>query len=83
MSTGISRWLDEKGNNLVYIYGSRDTWSACRVIVSSKVNAKSFLIPNGNHFEARVKNMPADMKAEFAAAVKKLLGLRADLSALK
>lgn len=79
----ISRWLDERGNNLLYIYGSRDTWSACRVMPSDKVNAKSFLLPNANHFEARVKNMPPEMKAEFAAAVKKILGMEADLGALK
>jgi hypothetical protein len=38
----ISRWLDEKGNNFLYIYGSRDTWSACWVMGSGKVNAKTF-----------------------------------------
>jgi len=79
----VSNWLDEKGNDLLYIYGSRDTWSACRVMVSNKVNSKSFLLPGADHFEARVKNMPASMKAEFAIEVKKRLGMDADLDALK
>jgi hypothetical protein len=79
----VSRWLDEKGNNLLYIYGSRDTWSACRVIVSDKVNAKSFLIPDANHFEARVKNMPPHMQAQFVTVVKKMLDVDVNLDALK
>lgn len=79
----IINWLNEKGNNLLYIYGSRDTWSACRVMVSDKVNAKSFMIPNANHFEARVKNMPPSMKEEFAEAVSKMLGVKVDIEVLK
>ena len=79
----LSRWLDEKGNNILYIYGSTDTWSACRVIVSGKVNSKSFYISNANHFEARVKNMPAEMQMDFARSIKELLNINADLQALK
>jgi hypothetical protein len=47
------------------------------------VNAKSFLLPGADHFEARVKNMPVEMKSEFAASVKKMLGIDANLDALK
>ena len=79
----VSRWLDEKGNDILYIYGSRDTWSACQLIVSGNVNSKSYVIPNANHFEARVKNMPVEMQKDFAASVSKMLGIGADVSALK
>ena len=79
----ISKWLDEKGDNILYIYGSRDTWSACRVIVSPKVNSKSFMIPNANHFEARVKNMSTEMRADFAASIMKLLGTEVNLEGIK
>jgi hypothetical protein len=79
----VSRWLDEKGNNILYVYGSIDTWSACRVIVSNKVNSKAYMIPNANHFKARVKNMPEEMKRDFAESVKKLIGVDADLGVLK
>src|SRR4029079_558507 len=54
----VHAWLNEKGNNMLYIYGGRDTWSACRVIVSDRVNSKSFMVPNANHFQARIRNMP-------------------------
>lgn len=76
-------WLDEKGNDILYIYGSRDTWSACRVIVSDKVNSKTFMIPGANHFEARIKNMPATMKEDFAISLGKMLKLEVDLRKLR
>jgi hypothetical protein len=78
----LGQWLEEKGNNMLYIYGSRDTWSACRVIVSDKTNAKSFLLPGANHFDARVKNMPKQMQQEFAEAVSKMLNMPVNLHAL-
>jgi hypothetical protein len=41
------------------------------------------MIPGANHYVARVKNMPPDLQNEFAASLKKILGLQADLGALK
>ena len=79
----VHAWLDEKGNNMLYIYGGRDTWSACRVIVSGRVNSKSFMIPGANHFHARVRNMSPDMRKDFAASLQQLLNVEVDLNALK
>ncbi len=79
----VHNWLDENGNNMLYIYGSRDTWSACRVIVSDKVNSKTFMVPGANHYEARIKNMPAAMREDFATSLKKLIQLDVDLGKLK
>ncbi|HYK45730.1 MAG TPA: S28 family serine protease [Parafilimonas sp.] len=79
----VHAWLNEKGNNMLYIYGGRDTWSACRVIVSNRVNSKSFMIPGANHFQARVRNMPPDMRKDFAASLQQLLNVEVDLDALK
>jgi hypothetical protein len=79
----VNQWLYEKGNDILYIYGSWDTWSACRVIVSNKVNSKSYLIANANHFQARIKNMPAEMQRDFASTISKMINLNVDLNALK
>ncbi|MDB5197002.1 MAG: hypothetical protein JWP88_1373 [Flaviaesturariibacter sp.] len=80
---GVLHWLETTGNDILYIYGSIDTWSAGRVIPSGAVNAKSFVIPGANHYVARVKAMPEPMKQEFIAAIRQITGLEADLSALK
>jgi hypothetical protein len=79
----VHQWLEEKGNNIIYINGSIDTWAACRVLVSDKVNSKSYLIPNANHYKARVKNMPPAMQQDFALTLRTFLHSPVDLNALK
>ena len=78
----LQEWLKTKGNNILYIYGGIDTWSAARVLVSDQVNSKSFLIPGANHRSARIKNLPEDMKTEFAGKIKDWTGLVCHLKIL-
>jgi hypothetical protein len=78
----IFSWLDKEGNNFIYVYGGRDTWSACRVTVSKNVNSRLYMVPGANHFEARVINMPAEMRDNFASALKNMTGIEADFHAL-
>lgn len=78
----IIGWLAKNGNNIMYIYGAIDTWTAAGVIPSPSVNAKSFMIPGANHFVARIKAMSPAMQQEFIATIKQMTGLDADLKAL-
>ncbi len=78
----ILGWLDKEGNNFIYVYGGRDTWSACRVTVSNNVNSRLYMVPGANHFEARVIRMPVEMRNDFASMMKKMAGIEADLHAL-
>lgn len=87
-STGIlneklQAWLKEKGNNILYIYGGIDAWSAARVLVSDQVNSKSFLIPGANHRSARIKNLPDNMMQEFSQRIKDWTGLEVNSLVLK
>ena len=79
----ILRWLEKDGNNILYIYGSIDTWTACMVTPSPKVNAKSFIVLGANHFVARVRNMHPAMQKDFVEAIRQMIGKSADLSALR
>lgn len=79
----VLAWLKEKGNNILYIYGGIDTWSAARVLVSDQVNSKSFLIPGANHGSARIKNLPATMQQEFTQLIKDWTGLDCNIDVLK
>jgi hypothetical protein len=79
----LSAWLSKSGNNILYIYGGRDTWSACKADPGESVNAKRFIIPGANHFFARIRYMPAAMQQEFGAALESITGLNVDLNALK
>jgi len=79
----FQQWLDTKGNNILYIYGGIDTWSAPRVLVTDRVNSKSFLIPGAHHGSARVKNLPENMKTEFIGKIKEWTGIDCKMEALK
>ena len=79
----INSWLSKSGNNILYIYGGRDTWSACKAEFGDSVNAKRFIIPAANHYQARIRHMPAAMQQEFGAALESITGLKVDLAVLK
>jgi hypothetical protein len=79
----VSGWLATKGDNILYIYGSRDTWTACRQELGPGVRAKQFLLPGANHGKARIRFMPPAMQADFIATLEQMTGLKADPGALK
>jgi hypothetical protein len=79
----IRAWLEEHGDHFIYIYGGRDTWSACRVNVTPEVQSTLFMVPGANHFKARVKYMPEAMQREFADSFKRMADLEVDLDVLK
>ena len=78
----INEWLATRGNNILYIYGGRDTWTACAVNITNTVNAKKFVIPGANHGFARIRYMPPFMQHEFGEALEAMTGLKPDFSAL-
>jgi hypothetical protein len=83
LNQNVQKWLAENGNNILYIYGGTDTWTAAGIIVSDKVNSKRFVIPNTNHATARIKNMNDEMQREFVQKVKEMTGLEANTDALR
>ena len=83
LNINFQKWVATQGNNILYIYGGIDTWSSARVLVTDKVNSKSFLIPGANHGSARIKNLPEGMKKEFTEKVKEWTGLDCNLDAIK
>lgn len=57
LSLDVFEWTQTKGNNLIYIYGSTDTWTAAGVPESDKVDALWFILENKNHSTARIGEM--------------------------
>jgi len=78
----LDKWLRESGNNMLYVYGGSDTWSATRVIPSEKVNSKAFLVPGKDHGKARIKNMKPDMQQQVSQLLQQWLGVTPDFSTL-
>jgi hypothetical protein len=77
-----AKWLDKDGNNILYIYGGFDTWSADRITPSAKVNSRSFILPGKDHGQARIRNMSDVMKKDLEATLESWLGIKPDTSKL-
>lgn len=71
----LEQWLQLKGNNFIYIYGEKDTWSATAVEVGNKTNSIKYLIPDANHGSARIKNMPWEQKKQLYDVLERWLGV--------
>ena len=52
----INNWLQNYGNNIIYIYGGLDPWSATGVVLTGKTNALKIVKKNGNH-RTRIRNL--------------------------
>jgi len=45
----INTWLQDEGNNIVYIYGGNDPYTSTAVELTGKTNALKVIQPGGNH----------------------------------
>lgn len=54
----LHTWLRENGDNIIYLYGANDPWSAPFVDTSSRNNARTFFLDGGNHFTF-IESFPA------------------------
>ena len=57
----INRWISTRANNMLYIYGEYDPWSATAVEPSPNTNSISFVNPMGDH-RTRIHSFPDDMR---------------------
>jgi hypothetical protein len=46
----VLQWLENQGNNIIYIYGANDPWTAGAVQLTGSTNALKIIQPNGNHY---------------------------------
>lgn len=57
------RKVQRDGNNMLYIYGEYDPWSATGIELNGKTNALKLVKPGGSH-RTRIYNLPEDMKQQ-------------------
>lgn len=69
----VLKWLDKGVDNMLYIYGELDTWTATGVEEVEGKNSKKFVLEGAHHGNARMKNMPASMKNEFVQYIQRAL----------
>ncbi|NQZ78076.1 MAG: hypothetical protein HRT61_18525, partial [Ekhidna sp.] len=71
--TKVHQWTQTEADQFLYIYGGADTWTACAVTPSTKVDSRWFVLPNRHHGDARIANMSDDIRAEALAILSRWL----------
>ena len=46
----MTAWLETQGNNIIYVYGANDPWTAGAVSPGAATNAIKIIQPNANHY---------------------------------
>ncbi len=71
ITDNLKNWLDNNGNNIIYIYGALDPWTACGVIPSKKVNSKAYILEGKHHMNARIASIDKAQQKEVISLLQK------------
>lgn len=71
----VNKWIKNDGNKFIYIYGTFDTWFACAVQPSKKVDSKWFFLEGKHHRNARIKEMNEKEKQELISTLENWLSI--------
>jgi len=71
----INQWLPVHANQMIYIYGAIDTWSASAVQPSDKVDALWFFMDGEHHGSARIRNLKDVDKQKLLTALERWLDI--------
>jgi hypothetical protein len=71
----IISWLEIEGNNIIYIYGELDPWTATALTESTSTNSFTIIQPGANHY---VKIADLDEQSLVISALEEWLGLEID-----
>lgn len=68
----VSAWLKKEGNNMLYIYGEYDAWSATSFSPDESTNAVKMVNPRGSH-RTRIQSFPEPMRDSIYNVLEKWL----------
>ena len=66
----VMNWLYQNGNQILYIYGELDTWSACAVTPNKRLDALKMVVKSGDH-SSRIKDLSKKQKRKVTKALKR------------
>ncbi len=58
----VFEWTQRGADQMIYIYGAIDTWTATGVPASEAVDARWFIMEGKDHTNARIRNMEAESR---------------------
>ncbi len=77
LMNNINKYIQENGNNMLYIYGGNDTWSSTAVEIGSKTNAVKMVKKGGNH-RTRINSFDGEEKELIFSTLEKWLDVKID-----
>jgi hypothetical protein len=66
------KFVETKGDNILYIYGGNDTWVSCSPTPEPTVDALKMVLPGGSH-ATRIKNFPPESQEKIMQTLKRWL----------
>jgi hypothetical protein len=74
----VNNFLQTKGNNIIYVYGEYDPWSASAIdLIPGKTNSLKMVHKGGNH-KTRIKSFNLKEKELIYSSLEEWLGIRID-----
>jgi len=73
----INNWVQKQGNNMIFIYGENDTWSAAAVELTGETNSIKMVKEGGSH-RTRISSFSNDEKEIIYSALEDWLGIKID-----
>lgn len=70
----LNIWLDSNADQMIYIYGELDTWSASAVPYNGQVDSAWFMMEGKHHGNARVMYMKPSEQQRFISTLESYLG---------
>ncbi|MDZ7288672.1 MAG: S28 family serine protease [candidate division KSB1 bacterium] len=68
-------WLRDHGDNIIYIYGENDAWSASAVQLAGRTNAVKIVKKGGTH-GTRIRNLPEEQRQLVYSTLENWLGIQ-------
>lgn len=74
LTNKIANWIEKNGDQMIYINGALDTWSATAVPENKEVDALWFFMEGKHHANARISNMTSIEKSKLYQKLNEWLG---------
>lgn len=75
LAQAVYDWLESEGDEIIYINGALDTWSATAMPVNKKRDALYYFLEDQSHGTARIRNMSESQKREVRSTLERWLNL--------
>ena len=73
----VNTWLQKQGNNMLYIYGEYDTWTATAVELTGETNAVKMVKDKGSH-STRIKSFHGKELEKIYTTLENWIGVNID-----